>query len=78
MNKSNLEKNTYLLEFQKEDGELLHAEYILDTLYIKIQVIFNLFVSGKGKVFDDFTRVELLYTADDGVVELDYSALLER
>lgn len=72
--------NVYIIaNFHKQgDNEFLYAEYSQDTLYIKNQVISNLFVTGKGKVYDDFKRIELLYTTDDGVVQLDYSALLER
>lgn len=80
IDKVNSQDNTYIIaNFHNQgDNEFLYAEYTQDTLYIKNQLISNLFVLGKGKVYDDFKRVELLYTTDDGVVQLEYSALLER
>lgn len=80
IDKVSSQDNTYIIaNFHNQgDNEFVYAQYQNDTLYIQNQVISSLFVNGKGKVFDDFKRIELIYITDDGVLELKYSALLER
>lgn len=60
------------------DNEFLFTEYENDTLYIRNQVIGSVFINGKGKVYEDFRRIEMEYRTDDGVTILDYYALYER
>ncbi len=59
-------------------NEFIYAEYRNDSIYIENQVISTFFVNGKGKVFSDFKRMEILYETDDGVVELEYQVVFER
>lgn len=80
IDKVSSQDNTYIIAnfHNLGDNEFLYAEYLQDTLYIRNQVVSVFFVNGKGKVYDDFKRIELFYTADDGVQELGYSAVLVR
>lgn len=59
-------------------NEFIYAEYRNDSIFMNDQVIGTFFVSGSGKVYSDFKRMEISYKTDDGVVELDYQAVFER
>jgi len=80
IDKVNTQENLYIIAnfHNLGDNEFLYAEYIGDTLYINNQVIASYFVSGKGKVSENFKEIDLEYLTDDGVVQLDYYAAYER
>lgn len=80
IDKVNTQDNLYIIAnfHNLGDNEFLYAEYTGDTLYIRNQVIGSYFVTGKGKVFEDFKKIDLEYVTDDGLLQLDYYAAYER
>ncbi len=66
--------NLYIIANFHNTGhnEFLYDELSDDSLYIRNQVISTLIVSGKGRIYDGFKEIDLVYETDDGVPELDY------
>ncbi len=76
---NNQEELYIILNFHNTGiNEFIYAEYRDDSIFIDNQVISTFFVNGKGKVFSDFKRMEIVYETDDGLVELEYQVVFER
>ncbi len=74
------QENSFIISNFHNQGntQFLFANVEGDSLSIENQVIGNLFVNGEGIVGDDFRRIEILYTTDDGRIELDYFVVFSR
>ncbi len=59
-------------------SEFLYANLRGDSLFIENQSISGIFINGKGRFNEEFNRLSLTYSADDGSVEIVYYGIYTR